>query len=294
MTQLKLIMAKKSRWTKKINIKRKKSVLRRFFKLKRQSYSFGRVELGSPETMVPVADNFSNFSPQKANRRRFSNPTASTTAVSQSRLQEKEGNKITADVRDSPDEIYGIVHEAPPKEKSISPDNTVQVRDPAKEIFGLLRDRDSQRYHHQPNVYGTVRTHAPIKNDKPNGYLDTLQQKLFGRNPGSSDSSEVYGKVRQYHSETPPSSFETVRGMISNKNNNHNHHHSNHHQHTSNQGDSAGLFDVVRDRVLNSRQRNSNLASSESYNSDNSIKSLRRKNSRKRRRNVSWNFYNLK
>lgn len=240
---------------------------------KNNPQKLNRVRSGSPETMVPVAENFSNFGPQKANRRRFSTLNASTTPGPQSKQQDKEANKISAGARNTSDKVYGI-HEDRPKEKSISPDNTIQVRDPAKEIFGLIRDRDREgQRHHQSNVFGTVRTHSPF-NDHPNSYLDVLQQKLLGRNPAGSDSGEImYGKVRHYQSETPPSSFETVRGMISNT------------KPSPNSHQDSGMFDVVRERLLNSRPRHA-ILNNESKTSDNNFKNLRIKSSRKRRRNV--------
>jgi len=243
-----------------------------------------RVETGSPETMVPVAENVGNYSPQKANRRRFSNPTASTTAASQQRLNEKEVNKVTADTRDSEEEVYGTVHTAP-KEKQSPPsnDNSMQVRDPAKEIFGLLRDRESSFHHHrqQPPIYGNVRTHAPEK-PEGNSYLDTLQQKLFGRNPNNKDSGESFGTVR-YHvddNNVPQSAFETVRGMMATSNNI-----------PGRTEDGQRAFDVIREKLMNTRQRNNpdfnNNNNINNNNNNNNTKSLRRKNSRKRRRNVS-------
>jgi hypothetical protein len=157
------------------------------------------------------------------------------------------------------------------------------VRDPAKEIYGLLRDRSNSRgrQQQQPNVYGNVRTHSPVKSDQ--SYLDVLQQKLFGKNVNSQEETEPsYGVVRYQpenpspasQTSVPASSFETVRELLA----------ANEAANPGSLG-SAGpeegsSFDLIRERLLNTRTRNPTEQN----------KSLRRKNSRKRRRNVSNYF----
>ena len=160
----------------------------------------------------------------------------------------------------------------------------MRVRDPAKEIYGLLRDRSANgRGPTKPHVYGNVRTHAPVRGEQ--SYLDVLQQKLFGKNSNNNNNNQEegepsYGVVRyQEGNSSPPSqpsppasSFETVRELLA-----------------ANDGSAGGSgngavsaeegssFDLIRERLLNTRAKNQLEQN----------KSLRRKNSRKRRRNVS-------
>lgn len=172
---------------------------------------------------------------QKVNRGSFFTRTTGL----KSNLQNKENYQILKGTGESFKEAHGMEQ----KKKKISPDNTVRVRDPAKEIFGLVRDRDRDgQRHYQPNVYGSVRMYSLSKNNQPNSYFDVLKQKLMGKSPPGPDSGEVvYGKVRQFYSETPPSWFNTVQGMITNTN-------PNHHP-------ESGTFDIVREKLLNLRQR---------------------------------------
>jgi hypothetical protein len=73
--------------------------------------------------------------------------------------------------------VYGIVRTSPPQQQQQQQqDNVVRVRDPAKEIYGLLRDRTNGRGPHGRHppaaTFGTVRTHAPAKSEST--YLDAL------------------------------------------------------------------------------------------------------------------------
>jgi hypothetical protein len=133
--------------------------------------------------------------------------------------------------------------------KKISPDNTIRVRDPAKEIFGTVRNHGYDGpHHHRPHVYGTIRTHSPLHHSHPKSYLDILQQKLWGKDRDIPDSRDVvYGKERHYHVETSPSWFKTVQGMVHNQN--------------KNTHPGLGMFDIVREKLLSIRHRNTNLSS---------------------------------
>jgi hypothetical protein len=131
-------------------------------------------------------------------------------------------------------------------------------------------------------VYGNVRTHSPVRSEQ--SYLDVLQQKLFGKNNNNNNQEEgepSYGVVRYQEGNSSPSSsqpsqpassFETVRELLAAND-------------VSTGGGGGGAvsaeegssFDLIRERLLNTRAKNQLEQN----------KSLRRKNSRKRRRNVS-------
>ena len=184
--------------------------------------------------------------------------------------------------QNSAEEVYGVVRTSPPQQQQQQqpqqqPDNVVLVRDPAKEIYGFLRSsgRGGHLRGHQPHVFGSVRTHAPPKTEPT--YLDVLQQKFYGQNQENPDQAEPsYGVVRHHAPENSGNSgsFETVRGLMS----------ADSSAETFNSGNSGSgneegsSFDLIRERLLNTRNRNRNNPDPE--------KSLRRKNSRKRRRNV--------
>ena len=191
----------------------------------------------------------------------------------------------------SAEEVYGVVRTSPPQQQQQQQqpqqqqqqqqDKVVLVRDPAKEIYGYLRSGGRGHHRgHQPQVFGSVRTHAPPKTEPT--YLDVLQQKLFSRNPDNTDQAEpIYGVVRHHAPENAGnsgSSFETVRGLMS----------ADSSAETSPSSGFSGneegsSFDLIRERLLNTRNRNRNNPDPE--------KSLRRKNSRKRRRNVRADLF---
>ena len=234
-------------------------------------------------------------------RRRFSTPTAATTSQQHRKADDSDtinsnsnhhhnSNKMTKDSDPSSEEVYGIVRTAPPPQQP-QEDNVVRVRDPAKEIYGLLRS-SGRRQPQQPPVYGSVRTHAPVKSEPT--YLDVLQQKLFGaKQTGNQDDFEEpsYGVTRYQSPESShpasssSSSFEAVRDLLSSENAVENTDFG-----ASDSGKEEGSsFDLIRERLLNTRPRSPTTKHDAEQN-----KSLRRKNSKKRRRNVSLNYYFFK
>ena len=156
--------------------------------------------------------------------------------------------------------------------------STLKVRDPAKEIYGFLRehspendDDDSSSSNNIKNedkeeIYGTVHSHAP-ENGGGSSYLDLVRDELLpggrGQAGHSRGESDNFGVVR-YHQRKPASSspFDVIRGRV---------------RETAKEEEDP--FEVIRQRLMNTRSR---------LNSG-SKKGFRRKSGDKkhRRRNVS-------
>ena len=192
------------------------------------------------------------------------------------------------------EEVYGVIKThvslstpSTPAKVIPSPNsryNKFRVRDPAKEIFGLFRQRSKnlrnrQRKHRNRKYhYGKVHLETPTTQvDRSSSYLDLLQSKLYGvklpnKDEESSDN-EVYGVVRHHPSSIKsPSSFERAREILAG-------------QRGSleyeddlqlNPGESA--FDRIREKLMKTRAKDK-LNRPKAY--------LRRLRSRKRRQNVS-------
>ena len=193
------------------------------------------------------------------------------------------------------EDVYGIIkthHHVPvlpttpnPAKSNTSPTsryNTFRVRDPAKEIFGMfkqrsksLRNRQRKQHNNRKYHYGKVQLETP--KNKPSSYLDLLQRKLYGTTNQEqiSSNNDVYGVVNQYassSSDRSQSSYDKVRELL------------------EGQGRSQGYegdlqlhpgesaFDRIRDRLMKTRARDK-LSAPKSY--------LRRLRSKKRRQNVS-------
>ena len=204
---------------------------------------------------------------------------------------------------ENPDsQVYGIV-------KTHAPPQAPQVRDPTKEILsGLWRSTSSRSlpsqlsqnsqnspaassFHHhtggkkhfQP-YFGRIRTHSPSSNQigqqssEPISKLELLRNELYGgsRPDKSSQQSEVvYGTV--HHRFNPnvaagdsSSSLDTkldlVRSILAKE------------EGTEVNEESKNAFDRIRDKLLNSRNHRVRPPKE---------RNLRRKGSKKRRRNVS-------
>jgi len=197
---------------------------------------------------------------------------------------------------ETPDQVYGIV-------KTHAPPQAPQVRDPTKEILsGLWRSTSSRslpsqmsqtqnspassRFHHtggkkhfQP-YFGRIRTHSPSSNQigqssEPISKLELLRNELYGGSrpdKSSQQQSEVYGTV--HHRFNPnaagdSSSLDTkldlVRSILAKE------------EGTEVNEESKNAFDRIRDKLLNSRNHRVRPPKE---------RNLRRKGSKKRRRNA--------
>ena len=198
------------------------------------------------------------------------------------------------------EQVYGIV-------KTHAPPQAPQVRDPTKEILsGLWRSTSSRSlpsqlsqthqtspsasssFHHtggkkhfQP-YFGRIRTHSPSSNSigqsssEPISKLELLRNELYGGSrpdKSSQQQSEVYGTV--HHRFNPnaagdSSSLDTkldlVRSILAKE------------EGTEVNEESKNAFDRIRDKLLNSRNHRVRPPKE---------RNLRRKGSKKRRRNVS-------
>jgi hypothetical protein len=208
------------------------------------------------------------------------------------------GTSSSSSSSSSNEEVYGVIKthhhvplSTPPTPAKSIPSSTSRyktfhVRDPAKEVFGMFRQRSKslrnrqrkqQKQNSRKHRYGKVHLETPNNHEnKPSSYLDLLQRKLYG--PPSkvdpSSNNEVYGVVQQYPTSSvgSQSSYQKVKELLAG-------------QRGSleyeddlqlNPGESA--FDRIRDRLMKTRARDK-LNMPKSY--------LRRLRSRKRRQNVS-------
>ena len=200
------------------------------------------------------------------------------------------------------EQVYGIV-------KTHAPPQAPQVRDPTKEILsGLWRSTSSRSlpsqlsqthqtspsasssFHHtggkkhfQP-YFGRIRTHSPSSNSigqsssEPISKLELLRNELYGGSrpdKSSHQQSEVYGTV--HHRFNPnaagsdsgsslDSKLDLVRSILAKE------------EGTEVNEESKNAFDRIRDKLLNSRNHRVRPPKE---------RNLRRKGSKKRRRNVS-------
>ena len=240
--------------------------------------------------MMPIINFFFLFS--ELQRKKFSSAVsdkADTVAVNDEEPSEES----------SP--VYGIV-------KTHAPPQAPQVRDPTKEILsGLWRSTSSRSlpsqlsqthqtspsasssFHHtggkkhfQP-YFGRIRTHSPNSNSigqssESISKLELLRNELYGGSrpdKSSHQQSEVYGTV--HHRFNPnanagdsgsslDSKLDLVRSILAKE------------EGTEVNEESKNAFDRIRDKLLNSRNHRVRPPKE---------RNLRRKGSKKRRRNVS-------
>ena len=166
--------------------------------------------------------------------------------------------------------------------------NTIRVRDPAKEIFGMFRQRSkslrnrhskqqqqqnggNSRKHHYGKIHLQTSNNHPRKSSS---YLDLLQRKLYGpTKDDESSNNEVYGVVQQYPSSSRSrSSYEKVRDILADQRG------SLGYKDDLQLSPGESAFDRIRERLMKTRARD-RLNMPKSY--------LRRLRSRKRRQNVS-------
>ena len=252
-----------------------------------QYHSFTIIFLSesSGRSMMPIINFFFLFS--ELQRKKFSSAVsdkADTVAVNDEEPSEE-----------NPEQVYGIV-------KTHAPPQAPQVRDPTKEILsGLWRSTSSRSlpsqmsqtqnspassFHHtggkkhfQP-YFGRIRTHSPSSNQigqssEPISKLELLRNELYGgsRPDKSSQQSEVYGTVHHRFnpnaagdSSSLDSKLDLVRSILAKE------------EGTEVNEESKNAFDRIRDKLLNSRNHRVRPPKE---------RNLRRKGSKKRRRNVS-------
>ena len=180
--------------------------------------------------------------------------------------------------------MYGIV-------KTHAPPQAPQVRDPTKEILSGLWSRststsqDSRSLHHtggkkhfQP-YFGRIRTHSPAvsssqnfeQSSKPISKLELLRKELYGsssRPDKNQHQSEVYGTVHhRFNPNAGDTKLDLVRSILAKEEGN------------EVNEDSKYAFDRIRDELLNTRSHRVRTSKE---------RNLRRKGSKKRRRNVSY------
>lgn len=158
------------------------------------------------------------------------------------------------------------------------------VRDPAKEIYGILRERDtsssSGQSRMQPVVYGTIRTHQPPPSDQQEkDYFRMVHNKLLEEDGIKSDDEEpgdaedYFGVVRYYQDEkdtSSPSAFEKVRAMLEAERGDHE--------------PDNDPFEAIKEKLMNTPMTAGSSTRYLSRKGNN--KAFRRRSSKKRRRNV--------
>ena len=166
-------------------------------------------------------------------------------------LQRKKFSDEAAKDQEEEEEVYGIV-------KTHAPPQAPQVRDPTKEILSGLYGHKSQNLQ---QYFGRIRTHHH-QEQKPVSHLQMLKNKLYGTESENSKSEPVFGTV-QHRFKPKESKLDLVRSILAKE------------EGVEVNVESKNAFDRIRDRLLNTRVRSSRE------------RSLRRRGSKKRRRNVS-------
>ncbi len=163
---------------------------------------------------------------------------------------------------DDDKEVYGIV-------KTHAPPQAPQVRDPTKEILsGLYRSSTSRPRPRPQPYYGRVIDREPVEKP-PSSNFQLLRQELFGApsnpKPEAEQSSPVYGTVHRFApNDKSTSQLDRVRSLLAQEEGN------------EVNEQSKNAFDRIRDRLLKSTRKKLHRT-----------RNLRRKGSKKRRRNVS-------
>ena len=209
-------------------------------------------------------------------------------------FSELHRKKFSADDADEPEpeneEVYGIV-------KTHAPPQAPQVRDPTKEILsGLWRSSSRSARpsssspktgHHTPSggkkhfqpYFGRIRTHSNPDSlslhSKPISKFQLLKNELYGKSASSKSNqpeTELYGTVHHRfnpNSAAPDKSrLDLVRSILAKE------------EGMEVNEESKNAFDRIRDKLLNTRNHHVRTSSKE--------RNLRRKGSKKRRRNVSY------
>ena len=186
-------------------------------------------------------------------------------------MEQSSEKSLTKQSRDRPSEdrnVYGIV-------KTHAPAQAPQVRDPTKEIlrglWGSERSGGSRRPQFQ---YGRIQTHVQQPADPiTKSPFQQLQTELFGSRSGSDDNTKEnseakFGTVHRFSPKTSNSEvsrLDRVRSILN--------------QESDGSDSSQNAFDRIREKLLNTRVRERFRTSRE--------RNLRKKGSKKRRRNVS-------
>ena len=236
-------------------------------------------EGGSPPPQPPSP-------PRQANRRRMSTPP---NTPGRGRPRPPVPPKVTNAVRGEGEgeAVYGVVKtHAPPK-------TTMHVRDPAKAIYSLLKEKSLLGSAGGQHIFGKVRAHAQ---PEPQGgrapsYMDILEEELYGARDGdgggvSGGEEDSYGSVKyEVSSEDdrprPASSFEQVRALVAAERARTNG--------AAAAGEGGSAFDLIRERLMKTPPPPPpSSSSSASKLRSRTNKAFRRKSSRKnRQRNVS-------
>ena len=220
--------------------------------------------------------------PRQANRRRMSTPP-NTPGRGRPRPRPRPP-KVAVSAPpakvEAKQQVYGVIKTHAPSK------TTMHVRDPAKEIYGLLNEEahlassaGDSAAEGEDRVYGQVRTHAqPTR--RPS-YMSILEKELYGERD-EDDGRDSFGSVKYEvpsasENEIPAtSSFERVRALLAAE---------------GDLGDfeaydaGDGPFDLIRQRLMNSSPSSSSASSKLRSKED---RALRRKTSRKtKQRNVS-------
>ena len=187
-------------------------------------------------------------------------------------MEQSSEKSLTKQSRDRPSEdrnVYGIV-------KTHAPAQAPQVRDPTKEILrGLWGSERSGGISRRPQFqYGRIQTHVQQSADPiTKSPFQQLQTELFGSRSSSDDNTKEnseakFGTVHRFSPKTSNSEvsrLDRVRSILNQE---------------SNGSDSPqNAFDRIREKLLNTRVRERFRTSRE--------RNLRKKGSKKRRRNVS-------
>lgn len=154
--------------------------------------------------------------------------------------------------------------------------NVQGVRDPYKDVYGLLRERSTSgsRTNWGPVTYGKVHTHQPASSEAgDSSFLDLIKQKLRGSEAKAEVEVEAepeYGVIHNFAPATQPSSsFDKLRDLMAASS-------------SPASAETEDKFDLIRQSLMNQPVSKSRALLSPS------TKALRRKElEKKRRRNVS-------
>lgn len=164
--------------------------------------------------------------------------------------------------------------------------DVMHVRDPAKEIYGLLKERDTEsstQVKPEKHIFGQVKTHQE-KNEnegRQGKYFDMIRNEMYpGSDQKGGDKSIAFGSVRQHQSDKPySSSFDQVRDMLNA-------------QKTldEDEDEQEDPFEAIRQKLMSSSHRRigSGRKTDRLFR-----KGLRRKTAKNRRRNVSQHYLML-
>ena len=171
-------------------------------------------------------------------------------------------------------------------------DRGLSVRDPSKEIYGLIRHRVSEADQalsspKANNVYGNVNSHSSGETSPKQRYLDIVRKELYGEDTDTSfqpSTDDGYAVLRYQESPSSARPLDKVRTLMLNEQS------LKEEDNEEMGGSGVDPFDLIKQKLMSSSVGNARLSHGRGLLGA-AGKSLRRIDQSKRRRHVSSKYF---